>query len=83
MTSDSFRVWLLILLILICVSQLVQGYESAERLATRNQIRARLPELESLAKKAIFDSPDVKGIWQQIFLQDQIASEYLKLIAQK
>jgi hypothetical protein len=83
MNNVFFRVAVLLLLTLVCLSQLVQGYESLDRLVTRSRIRARLPELESLAKKAIFEDPNVKGIWHQLFLQEQINSEYLKVIAQK
>jgi hypothetical protein len=77
------RIAVLVLLCLISASQLVQGYESVDRLVIRGRIRAQLPELEASAKKAIFESPEVKGIWQQIFLQNQIATEYLKIIAQR
>jgi hypothetical protein len=63
--------------------QLVQGYESVDRLMVRGRIRAVLPELEASAKKTNFENPDVRGIWQRIFVQSQIATEYLKIIAQR
>ena len=83
MGRTFFRPILLVLVALICASQLVRGYESVDRLMVRGRIRAVLPELEASAKKTIFENPDVKGIWQQIFLQNQIATEYLKIIAQR
>ncbi len=83
MGQGFFKAVLLVLLGLICASQLVQGYESVDGLLVRGRIRAQLPELEASSKKAIFENPEVKGIWQQIFLQNQIANEYLKIIAQR
>lgn len=83
MMGGVFRVVVLLLLGLICASQLVQGYECIDRLIIRGRIREQIPQLEALAKKAMFESPDVKGIWHQMFLQNQIAAEYLKIIAQR
>jgi membrane glycosyltransferase len=82
MGDKAFRVLVILALLFICISQAVQGFEAADRLIRREQIRVRIPDMETNTRTAML-GPDVKSVWHQVFVQLQAATEYLKIIAAK
>lgn len=57
-----------------------QNSGERQRAARLAQIRQQINTLEAVYKASVFNDGDLKGIYQQIFRQNEILLEYQKLL---
>jgi hypothetical protein len=71
---------LIVSAVIVCAVLLLgEQRREHDRIARLVATKAAITELEKAYKAAVFDSSESKGIYQQIFRQNEILLEYVKL----